>query len=172
MTHAQWMPVYVALGSNLQTPIQQVQRALDELAALDTTRLILKSSLYESAPMGPQDQPQFVNAVAGLLTQLNAAEFLARLQDIEHRMGREKSLQRWGPRIIDLDLLLHGTTCSDTPELKLPHPGLMSRSFVLAPLAEIAPQLMLPAGLSAAAAAQRVGCDDLRLVSSNAGASR
>lgn len=171
MTHAQWTPAYVALGSNLQQPIQQVRRALDELAALDATRLILRSSLYRSAPLGPQDQPPFVNAVAGLLTQLSAGELLLRLQAIERRMGRRTPIQHWGPRIIDLDILLHGDARSDTLELKLPHPGLMLRSFVLVPLAEIAPQLVLPAGLIAAAAARRVGCDGLHIGSAESGAS-
>ncbi len=158
------MPAYIALGSNLQQPIQQVRRALTELAALDGTRLILQSSLYQSAPLGPQDQPAFVNAVAGLLTQLSAFELLAQLQAIESRMGRQKPIQHWGPRIIDLDILLHGESRSDALELKLPHPGLMLRNFVLVPLAEIAPQLVLPAGGTAAAAAQRVGHDGLQIV--------
>jgi 2-amino-4-hydroxy-6-hydroxymethyldihydropteridine diphosphokinase len=163
MTNVLWTPAYVALGSNLRQPMRQVQRALTELAALDATRLITQSSLYQSAPMGPQDQPAFVNSVVGLLTQLCAVELLAQLQTIERRMGRQTPVQRWGPRIIDLDILIHGDTRSDTLELKLPHPGLMLRNFVLVPLAEIAPQLVLPAGITATAAARRMGDNDLRL---------
>ncbi len=161
---AQWTPAYVALGSNLREPIQQVQHALTELATLDATRLISHSSLYQSAPLGPQDQPAFINAVAGVLTQLSAVELLAQLQAIERRMGRESPIQRWGPRVIDLDSLMHGDSRCDTPELKLPHPGLMLRSFVLTPLAEIAPQLVLPGGITAAAAAQRAGREGLQSV--------
>jgi 2-amino-4-hydroxy-6-hydroxymethyldihydropteridine diphosphokinase len=164
MRQSQWTPAYIALGSNLHQPIRQVQRALGELAKLDATRLVMQSSLYLSAPLGPQDQPAFINAVAGLLTQLRIVDLLAQLQAIEHRMGRRTPVQHWGPRIIDLDVLMHGESRSDTPELKLPHPGLMVRSFVLVPLAEMAPQLVLPAGITAAVAARSVDCIDLHIV--------
>lgn len=162
MQQAQWTPAYIALGSNLEQPAQQVQHAFVELAALSATRLILQSSLYQSAPMGPQDQPAFVNAVGGLLTQLSARELLSQLQDIERRMGRRIPVQRWGPRVIDLDILLYGATRSDTPDLQLPHPGMLLRNFVMVPLAEIAPQLVLPTGITAAMSARQLGSEGLQ----------
>ena len=144
MSHARWFPAYIALGSNLEQPQLQVERAFEELTRVPDSRVVLKSSLYRSEPMGPQDQPQFVNAVAGMLTQLDALPLLAELQAIEQRMGRTRPAQRWGPRLIDLDLLMHGDTRVDSIELKLPHPGMIERNFVMTPLAEIAPQLLVP----------------------------
>lgn len=157
-----WTPAYIALGSNLDDPTLQVRRAFAELAQLNATRLIVQSSLYRSAPMGPQNQPTFVNAVVGLLTLLSASELLAQLQAIERCMGRQAPIERWGPRVIDLDILLHGDTRSDTPELQLPHPGMLLRNFVMAPLAEIAPRLSLSKGQIAASVAQRLGLDGLQ----------
>jgi 2-amino-4-hydroxy-6-hydroxymethyldihydropteridine diphosphokinase len=138
------VPAYVALGSNLDEPRTQVERALVVLAELPRTRLVLCSSLYASRPLGPVAQPDFVNAVAGLLTGLDPAALLAALKDLEVRLGRARPVQRWGPRRIDLDLLVHGTERSDTEELRLPHPGIAERAFVLVPLAEIAPDLAVP----------------------------
>jgi 2-amino-4-hydroxy-6-hydroxymethyldihydropteridine diphosphokinase len=138
------VPAYVALGSNLDDPRSQVERALAALAQLPGTRLVLRSSLYSSRPFGPVEQPDFVNAVAGLLTALGPAELLAALKDLEARLGRARPVVRWGPRRIDLDLLVHGTVCSDAVELTLPHPGIAERAFVLVPLAEIAPDLVVP----------------------------
>jgi len=143
---AGWLtPAYVALGSNLDDPRAQVERALDELAGVRDSRLVLRSSLYRSRPFGPVEQPDFVNATAGLLTALSPAELLAELQSLETRLGRERPAVRWGPRRIDLDLLVQGTDRSDEPGLTLPHPGIAHRAFVLVPLAEIAPELMVPA---------------------------
>lgn len=139
-----WRPAYVALGSNLSDPPRQVERALKGLAELPETRLVLRSRLWRSVPMGPQDQPDFVNAVAGLLTQLEPLALLGELQAVERRMGRTEPSVRWGPRLIDLDLLMHGEHCSSDPGLQLPHPGLHRRNFVLYPLAEIAPTLWVP----------------------------
>ncbi|MGE0115045.1 MAG: 2-amino-4-hydroxy-6-hydroxymethyldihydropteridine diphosphokinase [Steroidobacteraceae bacterium] len=164
MDQSTWTPAYIALGSNLGEPEQQVKRALTELAQLGESRLIAQSSLYRSAPMGPQDQPAFVNAVAALLTHLSASELLTQLQAIERRMGRQAPVMRWGPRVIDLDILLHGDTCSDTPALQLPHPGMLLRNFVMVPLAEIAPQLSLSNGLMASAMAQRLGMAGLQRI--------
>ncbi|MBV1788919.1 2-amino-4-hydroxy-6-hydroxymethyldihydropteridine diphosphokinase [Marinobacterium sp. D7] len=136
---------FIGLGSNLDDPRQQVLRALDELAALDDCRLGLRSSLYRSDPVGPQDQPDFINAVAELHTSLDAETLLDRLQMIEqqHRRVRER---HWGPRTLDLDLLLYGNASIATERLKVPHPYMSERSFVLWPLAEIAPELRLPDG--------------------------
>ena len=143
---AGWLnPAYVALGSNLDDPRGQVERALDALAGIRDSRLVLRSSLYRTRPFGPVEQPDFVNAAAGLLTPLSPAELLAELQSLESRLGRERPAVRWGPRRIDLDLLVHGTDRRDEPGLALPHPGIADRAFVLVPLAEIAPDLMVPA---------------------------
>ena len=139
-----WQPAYVAIGSNLDDPRRQVGKAVDELAGLADTRLVLRSGLWRSAPMGPQDQPDFVNAVAGLLTLLEPHAFLEKLRGLERRMGRIEPAVRWGPRLIDLDLLMVGESRCDEPDLRLPHPGLHQRNFVLYPLAEIAPMLWVP----------------------------
>jgi len=139
-----WRPAYVALGSNLSGPQRQIESAFVSLAAMPASRLVLRSSLWRSAPMGPQDQPEFVNAVAGMLTTRRPREFLDELQSIEKRMGRTEPKERWGPRLIDLDLLLIGDQQADEPGLLLPHPGLHQRNFVLYPLAEIASELWVP----------------------------
>ena len=138
------LPAYVALGSNLDDPRAQVERAMAELAGLPGTRCVLRSSLYRSRPFGPVTQPDFINAVAGLLTQLDAAALLAELKALETRLGRERPVVRWGPRRIDLDLLVHGGARIDSPALQVPHPGIAVRAFVLVPLAEIAPDLDVP----------------------------
>lgn len=138
------VPAYVALGSNLDDPRARVEQAFDALDELPETRGVLRSSLYRSPPFGPVEQPPFVNAVAGLLTSLGPAELLASLKDLEVRLGRTQPVLRWGPRRIDLDLLVHGTTRLDSEDLSLPHPGIAERPFVLVPLAEIAPELEVP----------------------------
>ncbi|MCU0767797.1 MAG: 2-amino-4-hydroxy-6-hydroxymethyldihydropteridine diphosphokinase [Gammaproteobacteria bacterium] len=144
MPASRLVPAYVAVGSNLDDPRAQVERALSALAELPQTRLVLCSSLYWSRPLGPVEQPDFVNAVAGLLTGLDPAALLAVLKDLEVRLGRAQPVVRWGPRRIDLDLLVHGTARSDADALRLPHPGIAERAFVLVPLAEIAPDLDVP----------------------------
>jgi 2-amino-4-hydroxy-6-hydroxymethyldihydropteridine diphosphokinase len=138
------VPAYVALGSNLAEPARQVERALEALDALPGTRLMLRSSAYRSRPMGPVEQPDFVNAAAALLTQLDPVTLLRELKALEARLGREVPVVRWGPRRIDLDLLVHGDSRRDAPDLHLPHRGLAERAFVLVPLADIAPELMVP----------------------------
>ena len=139
-----WTPAYVGLGSNLGDPRRQVDRALAGLADAPGTRLVARSSLYASAPMGPIEQPDFINAVAGVLTQLTPRELLAELKSLELRLGREPAVVRWGPRRIDLDLLMHGFVEINEPQLRLPHPGIAERAFVLLPLAELAPHLQVP----------------------------
>jgi 2-amino-4-hydroxy-6-hydroxymethyldihydropteridine diphosphokinase len=138
-----WIPAYVALGSNLDGPRQQVERAFEALDALPETRLVLRSSLYQSAPLGPVAQPDFVNAVAGLLTGLDPDAMLEHLQRSERRLGRTEPVVRWGPRRIDLDLLVQGDAMRSGELFTLPHPGIAARAFVLLPLAEIAPQLLV-----------------------------
>jgi 2-amino-4-hydroxy-6-hydroxymethyldihydropteridine diphosphokinase len=138
-----WRPAYVAVGSNLNQPRRQVCDAFERLAALPDTRLELRSRIYLTRPMGLKDQPDFVNAAAGLLTRLGARDLLDALLAIELAMGRRRQ-ERWGPRIIDLDLVwMHGEVI-DEPGLTLPHPGVSERNFVLYPLCDIAPTLDVP----------------------------
>ncbi|MGD8514477.1 MAG: 2-amino-4-hydroxy-6-hydroxymethyldihydropteridine diphosphokinase [Granulosicoccaceae bacterium] len=138
---------YIGLGSNLDQPVQQLQQAFDELAALPATRLQAQSSLYRSAPLGPAGQPDYINAVAELHTELSAHALLDALQAIEQTHQRVRT-QRWGPRTLDLDILLYGDAQIDDARLQVPHPAIAGRAFVLYPLAEIAPQLHIP-GLGA-----------------------
>jgi len=140
------VPAYVGLGSNLGDPARQVRIALAALASLPGTRLVASSALYRNPPMGPVDQPDFVNAVAGLLTTLSAEELLRALQAIEDAQGRLRGGPRWGPRMLDLDLLIYGDTRLESETLTLPHPGLAERPFVLIPLLEVAPGLRIPGG--------------------------
>jgi 2-amino-4-hydroxy-6-hydroxymethyldihydropteridine diphosphokinase len=142
---AVWIPVYVGLGSNLDDPVGQVTRALQELRALDGTQFVTASHLYKNPPMGPRDQPDHVNAVAGLLTRLAPRALLESLQALENSLGRVRSAgDRWGPRVIDLDLLVYGRTILTEPGLNLPHSGISERNFVLLPLCDIAPLLHVP----------------------------
>jgi 2-amino-4-hydroxy-6-hydroxymethyldihydropteridine diphosphokinase len=135
---------YVGLGANLEDPVEQVQRACDELKNLPASQVLACSPLYRSAPLGPQDQPDYVNAVAALQTQLSAPELLMALRGIELQHGRRRDGSRWGPRTLDLDILLYGDLQQDAPELTLPHPGLHERAFVLYPLYDVAPELQIP----------------------------
>lgn len=139
-----WYPAYVGIGSNLDGPASQVKDAIGLLDEVQGVRLFATSSLYRSGAFGGIEQPDFVNAVAGLLTTLTADELLVELQAIESRQGRERDELRWGPRVIDLDLLVYSAQEIDGPELTLPHPGIGERNFVLLPLAEIAPDLAVP----------------------------
>ncbi|MGA2562605.1 MAG: 2-amino-4-hydroxy-6-hydroxymethyldihydropteridine diphosphokinase [Steroidobacteraceae bacterium] len=151
-----WRPAYVGLGSNLDEPAMQIQRALSAMAQLPRTQLRVRSSLYGSRPMGPVPQPDYVNAAAGLLTQLEATELFGELRRLERDLGRIRTAQRWGARRIDLDLLLYGQLRLAGPELQLPHPGLTLRNFVLYPLNELAPQLQVPGCARIAELAARV----------------
>ncbi len=135
---------YIGIGSNLNDPVAQVKEAAEELALLPDSLLVARSSLYRGKPMGPQDQPDYVNAVVALDTLLSAEDLLRALQEIERLQGRERDTERWGPRILDLDLLLYGKTVIDTPGLRVPHPGMHERDFVIIPLAEIAGNLNIP----------------------------
>jgi 2-amino-4-hydroxy-6-hydroxymethyldihydropteridine diphosphokinase len=145
----------IGLGSNLEDPIRQVRSALAELAGLPRSQLLLQSSLYRSPPMGPAGQPDYVNAAALIETALEPLELLDALQAIEAAHGRLRGL-RWGPRTLDLDLLVYADLRLQHPRLVLPHPGIGQRAFVLVPLAEIAPDLVIPGTGSVAAAAAAV----------------
>ena len=138
--------VYIGLGSNLATPIEQLRSALAALAALPQTDLIAQSSFYSSDPLGPAHQPRYVNAVAALDTELSPLALLDALQTIELEQGRTRKAERWGPRTLDLDILLFGERRLDEPRLTVPHYHMHARAFVLYPLAEIAPDLKLPDG--------------------------
>lgn len=135
---------YIGLGSNLEDPLAQVTRAFGELAELPQTRLAARSAIYSSLPIGPE-QPDYINAVAQLDTQLEPLALLDALQAIEQAHQRVR-IQHWGPRTLDLDLLLYGDETIDLERLKVPHPYLTQRSFVLYPLADISPDLHLPDG--------------------------
>jgi 2-amino-4-hydroxy-6-hydroxymethyldihydropteridine diphosphokinase len=117
-----WRPAYVAVGSNLQSPRERVLEAFERLSGLPATLALLRSRLYLSRPLGPQDQPDYVNAAIGLLTTLAAHELLDGLLGIERGMGRERHT-RWGPRVIDLDLLWMPDAPIEAPGLTVPHPG-------------------------------------------------
>jgi 2-amino-4-hydroxy-6-hydroxymethyldihydropteridine diphosphokinase len=156
-----WRPAYVGVGSNLEDPRAQVLRASVRLAQLPLTRVELTSPLYRSRPLGPIAQPDFVNAVAGLLTQLEAPALLAELRALEGALGRPAAHQRWGPRVIDLDLLCYARERRSEPALTLPHPGIPERNFVLYPLADIAPDLELPGLGRVAELAGRVTAEGL-----------
>jgi len=134
---------YVGIGSNLDDPRAQVLNAFSELDRLPHTRVVKKSSLYRTAPIGHADQPDFINAVAQLETGLPAERLLAELHAIEARHGRQRSFPN-APRTLDLDLLLFGNAVIDTGNLKVPHPRMHERAFVLLPLVEIAPEAGVP----------------------------
>jgi 2-amino-4-hydroxy-6-hydroxymethyldihydropteridine diphosphokinase len=138
-----WIPAYIALGSNMGDSVMQVNRAFEALASLPDSRLIARSPLYQTRPMGPIKQSDFTNAVAGVLTQLSPDVLLSHLRRIEVTQGRVRA-ERWGPRSLDLDLLIFGTQRINTDALTVPHPGIAERNFVLAPLADIAPTLEVP----------------------------
>ena len=145
-SHQQMVRVFIGLGSNLDGPAAQIATALKAIASLPTSKNLESSSFYRNPPMGPADQPDYVNAVVGLDTSLQPIGLLDSLQQIELAQGRVRSGPHWGPRIIDLDVLLYGDLKLDSKRLKLPHPGLCERVFVLSPLHEIAPALVLPGG--------------------------
>jgi 2-amino-4-hydroxy-6-hydroxymethyldihydropteridine diphosphokinase len=138
--------VYIGLGSNLALPEKQIQAACKSLASIPKTALIKCSSLYQSQPMGPQDQPDYVNAVALIETDLSAASLLQHTQLIETQQGRIRKANKWGPRTLDLDMLLYGSQQINSEHLTVPHAGIKHREFVLYPLYEITPDLTFPCG--------------------------
>ncbi|WP_028868500.1 2-amino-4-hydroxy-6-hydroxymethyldihydropteridine diphosphokinase [Psychromonas arctica] len=139
---------YIGIGSNQAQPIEQAKQAITALSNIKDTQLLTCSSLYRSAPMGPQDQPDYINAVAKLETTLSALELLDALQLIEQEQGRERKALRWGPRTLDLDILLYADQVIENERLTVPHYGMKEREFVLYPLFEIAPTLKMPNGTS------------------------
>jgi 2-amino-4-hydroxy-6-hydroxymethyldihydropteridine diphosphokinase len=144
LTAVRWLPAYIGVGSNLDDPEAQVRRAIQALGRLPRSRLIVSSPLYRTRPLGEVVQPPFVNAVAGLLTESTPEELLDQLRRLERELGREPPRERWGPRVIDLDLLVVGHEERATETLTLPHAGIAMRDFVLYPLADVAPDLDVP----------------------------
>lgn len=134
---------YIGLGSNLGQPLAQVRAAINELQQIDGLKLVAVSPLYASSPMGPQDQPDYINAVAAVDTSLPPHDLLTKLQLLEQQHGRQR-LRHWGERTLDLDILLYGQQILDDADLTLPHPGLTERNFVVYPLADIAPDIEIP----------------------------
>jgi 2-amino-4-hydroxy-6-hydroxymethyldihydropteridine diphosphokinase len=137
------MKAFIGLGSNLGEREAMIRLALDDLARLPETTLVRASSLYDTEPVGETEQPNFLNAVAQIDTELTARQLLWNLLLIEKRLGRVRT-QRWGPRTIDLDLLFYGSQVIEEPDLSVPHPELTRRPFVLVPLVELDPMLVHP----------------------------
>ncbi len=159
-----WQPAYIGIGSNLSDPRVQVLGALDRIASIEGVRLVLRSRLYGSPPLGPADQPHYVNAVAGALTLLTPQALLAQLHALERAAGRPAKHERWGPRVLDLDLLVYGRERSNDRALTLPHPGLSERAFVLHPLSDIAPDLDIPGMGRVVDLKRRVADQSIRLL--------
>ena len=134
---------FIALGANLGDPLAQVERARGELSRLPETRLVARSALSLSSPEGFADQPDFINAVVGLMTRLSPRALMTALLEIESRHGRDRAFKN-APRTLDLDLLLYDGLVMHEPGLTLPHPRMAERPFVIAPLAEIAPDVLVP----------------------------
>ena len=135
---------YIGLGSNLYNPKLQIVKAIEELHRLSNSNVIEWSSLYASKPMGPKDQPDFINAVVKISTALPPEELLLALHKIEDSHDRKRDEDRWGPRTLDLDILLYGEQCIDSENLQIPHSGIADREFVLIPLQEIETDLIIP----------------------------
>ncbi|BCG10723.1 2-amino-4-hydroxy-6-hydroxymethyldihydropteridine diphosphokinase [Buttiauxella agrestis] len=137
---------YIALGSNQASPLEQVTHALDAIATIPQSRVVAISSFYRTPPLGPQDQPDYLNAAVALETELSAEDLLAHTQRIELEHGRVRKAERWGPRTLDLDIMLFGNLTIATPMLTVPHYDMKNRAFMLVPLLEIAPDCAFPGG--------------------------
>ncbi len=157
------MLAYIGLGSNLEAPVEQIKTALTDLQSLPATQLLKTSSLYASPPMGPQDQPDYINAVALLDTSLSAHDLLDALQAIEQQHGRQRK-RHWGERTLDLDILLYGQQMIEDERLSVPHLGLTQRAFVVHPLLEIAGDMPIPGQGSLQVIASRCSRGALKIV--------
>ena len=140
----QW--VYIAIGSNLASPLEQVNAAIKALGEIPDSRIVAVSSFYRTPPLGPQDQPDYLNAAVALETTLAPEELLNHTQRIELQQGRVRKAERWGPRTLDLDIMLFGDEVINTRRLTIPHYDMKNRGFMLWPLFEIAPELTFPDG--------------------------
>ena len=158
-----WRPAYIGIGSNLDEPAAQVGKAFAAVQALPDSGFARCSPLYRSAPMGPSSQPDFVNAAAAVLTRLEPHELMRELQAIEKAQGRRRDAAHWGPRVLDLDLLVLGSLVIDEPDLRIPHPGIAERNFVLFPLADLAPNMHVPGRGSVQRLLAEIGTDGARI---------
>ncbi|WP_076918377.1 2-amino-4-hydroxy-6-hydroxymethyldihydropteridine diphosphokinase [Pseudoalteromonas sp. SK18] len=154
--------VYLGLGANLNNPKKQLDNAVIALKSLPNSEFIACSHYYASKPMGPQDQPDYVNAVACINTSLEPEQLLDLTQAIELEHGRVRKAERWGARTLDIDILLFGEHILNTERLTVPHYGLTEREFVVYPLQEIAPELILPSGASIQQIANTLPLNDLQ----------
>ncbi|WP_392552201.1 2-amino-4-hydroxy-6-hydroxymethyldihydropteridine diphosphokinase [Orbus wheelerorum] len=136
--------VFIALGANLGDPLKQAQDAIEAVNQLQLSQVIKTSPFYRSKPLGPQDQPDYLNAVIKIMTELSPIELLHALQEIEKNLGRVRKANRWGPRTLDLDILLYDNLQMSSEQLTIPHYDMKSREFVLYPLYDLEPQLVLP----------------------------
>ncbi|HDR2752730.1 MULTISPECIES: 2-amino-4-hydroxy-6-hydroxymethyldihydropteridine diphosphokinase [Enterobacter] len=139
---------YIAIGSNLASPLEQVNAAVQALGEIPESRIIAVSSFYRTPPLGPQDQPDYLNAAVVLETALAAETLLDNTQRIELQQGRVRKAERWGPRTLDLDIMLFGHDVITTERLTVPHYDMKNRGFMLWPLFEVAPDLTFPDGIS------------------------
>jgi len=137
---------YIGLGANLNDPANTLRQAFEAISRIPNSRLVGRSQLYSSTPMGPADQPDYVNAVAQIKTELSPLELFKHTCDIEQLHGRTRNGEHWGPRTLDLDILLFGSESIHDETLTVPHYGLKQREFVIYPLLEISPELVLPCG--------------------------
>lgn len=160
MTGPLWRPAYIGVGSNLDNPVDQVRQGIRSLQALPKSVVVLQSGLFRSAPMGPADQPDFVNSVVAMVTRLQPRDLLLLMHEIEERQGRDRSAERWGPRTLDLDLLSFSAVIMGGDELTLPHPGIAERNFVLLPWNEIAPHYRVPGLTTVTRLAQSVAANE------------
>lgn len=150
---------YIAIGSNLASPLEQVKAALDAIGEIPQSRVVAVSSFYRTPPLGPQDQPDYLNAAVALETTLEAETLLDHTQRIELQQGRVRKAERWGPRTLDLDIMLFGDQVIQTPRLTVPHYDMKNRGFMLWPLFEIAPALIFPDGVALNAALKECAAD-------------
>lgn len=139
---------YIAIGSNLASPLEQVNAAVQALGEIPQSKIVAVSSFYRTPPLGPQDQPDYLNAAVVLETALNAETLLDNTQRIELQQGRVRKAERWGPRTLDLDIMLFGHETISTERLTVPHYDMKNRGFMLWPLFEVAPDLIFPDGIS------------------------
>ncbi|HEX4500024.1 MAG TPA: 2-amino-4-hydroxy-6-hydroxymethyldihydropteridine diphosphokinase [Scandinavium sp.] len=150
--------VYIAVGSNLASPLDQVNAAIAALGEIPHTAIAAVSSFYRTPPLGPQDQPDYLNAAVALDTDLEPEALLNSTQRIELQQGRVRKDERWGPRTLDLDIMLFGDLTLNTERLTVPHYDMHNRGFMLWPLAEIAPDLIFPNGTSLTTLLQNLDC--------------